>query len=189
MATVARPWVVGQVPDHAGPKRVALDVAKNSQRMLIDLNDGTLEAALPDMAAAGVAAMVAPCMRHGERLKNSADRLALGWFQEQVKMVAHQTVAAETEWVAPLRLNRGMQKSALIGSREEDTAAVIAAIDGMIHKAIGHRTQRSAHGRHARQRQTPTEQKKGTDTDFPPGKKVMVLPDLFRIEPFFGSTL
>jgi len=73
------------------PARSGLPSIERStiQEMVVVLDHRTLEPALPNMADAAMAAVIAVGMRHGQRLKDAADRLARFRSQQQVKVVGH----------------------------------------------------------------------------------------------------
>jgi hypothetical protein len=92
----ATPAVIAGGFDHPGAEGVRFDVAQDRQEMVVVLDDGALEPALPDVATAAVAAMVALGVRDEEALHQSADR-GLERADQEVDVVGHEAVAVERE--------------------------------------------------------------------------------------------
>jgi len=66
---------------------LGFDVAHDGQQMLILLDNGTLETALPNMPPRAAVLVVMPGVCHRERLQNQADILAWRGLEHQMKMV------------------------------------------------------------------------------------------------------
>jgi hypothetical protein len=89
MGGVTGPRIVAQVGHHAGTQRVSLDIPQHNQEMVVVLDHRTPEPALPNMADAAMAAVIAVGMRHGQLLKDAADGLARFRSPQQVNVVGH----------------------------------------------------------------------------------------------------
>src|SRR5438067_6773808 len=64
---IAGPAVALQILYQPGPQWVRLDVPQHGQQMVIILDHGAFEPALPDMADTAMCFVEAPSMGHGER--------------------------------------------------------------------------------------------------------------------------
>jgi len=145
MDNVTRPGIGSQVIDQMGSKRIAFDIAEDRQQVIVVLNDGALEPALPDMTGAKVAAMIVPGVGHGQGLQNATDALSLTRLQEQMKVIVQEAITKEAEGIALFGLPQGIKKGKEIAGVEKHGRAIVAAIDGMVDQTITNEPRQPSH--------------------------------------------
>lgn len=62
-----------------------------------------------------------------------------------MEVVAHQAIAIEHKRIAALRPRKRLQKRPIVVGVAEDGRTIIAAVEGMVHQAIGDGTRKSRH--------------------------------------------
>jgi len=107
--------------------------------MFVVLNNGTFKAALPNMPATLMEQMITLRMRDEQALHDAADR-AFPRANEQVDVVAHQTIAKEIEGLALLEIGDGLEERRKVASGRKDVLTIVATIDYVVDQAIGDRT-------------------------------------------------
>ena len=135
MGGEAAPAVVAGGFDHAGAEGVGLDVAEDRQEVVVVLDDGALEPALPDVAAAVVAAVVALGVGDEQALHDPADRRLAG-ADQQMDVVGHEAVAVELERLPLLQVGEGLEEGGVVVVVEEDRCAVVAAVDDVVDEPV-----------------------------------------------------
>ena len=113
--------------------------------MLVGLDDGALEPALPDVADGAMAAMMPQGMGDGERLEDPADGRAGRGAKQQVEMVRHQAVTIEPEGVSKLGPAEALKEGEVVLVVDEDEFAIVTAVDGVKDQAIVIRSEKSLH--------------------------------------------
>ena len=109
--------------------------------MVIILDHGAFEPALPDMADTAMCFVEAPSMGHGERLQDAADVLLAVRRQQEMEMIVQQGIAIKSERVAFLGLPQSLQKRGKIGVRAEYCLAVVSAVQRVVHQTIRNQAQ------------------------------------------------
>ena len=113
--------------------------------MVAVLDDRRSEAALPDMAAGPLPAVVPTGVSDSQGLENPADRLLWGRLEQQVKMVGHQTVAEERKRVTCLGVSEIAQERIPLTVGAENIGPVVPAVDRVVSKVIACRSWKSSH--------------------------------------------
>src|SRR5947208_17104708 len=86
----ARPSPKFRTLDEAGPQCVSLDVAQHLQEMLLVLDGESLEAALPNMAAGHIIAMIPAAVRSAKPVHPVAEVAILKGPKQLVKVIGQQ---------------------------------------------------------------------------------------------------
>ena len=113
--------------------------------MVVVLDDGALEPALPNVATAPVAAMVALGVRDEEALHQSADR-GLERADQEVDVVGHEAVAVERERPSLLQIADRPEESSVVLVIVEHRGAVVAPVDDVVDEVVVDGTQGARHG-------------------------------------------
>jgi len=113
--------------------------------VVVVLDRRALEPTLPDVAEGPVPLVVAPGVRHQERLHDATDGHPRLGAEQEVEVVGHQAIAVEPERVAELRPAEGVEEGAEIAIVVEDGVAIVAPAEGMEGQAIVNRSQGASH--------------------------------------------
>jgi hypothetical protein len=147
MGPIARPGPVGGVGHHAGSDRIGLDVRQDRPQIRGLLDDGGLEASLPNVADRPVTPVMASGVGDGQGLHDPADRRPRVRSQKQVKMIGHQAIAEQLEGRAQLGTAQGGQEGADVAIVVKDDATIVAPIQDKIGEMFGDRSRRPSHQR------------------------------------------
>ena len=145
MAAVARPGILARIGHHRGPHRVGLDVPQYDEQVVAVLDDRGSEAALPDVAAGSLSAVVPPGVSDRQGLEDAADRLPGGRLEKQMKMVGHQAVAEERERIPCLGAGEIAKEHIPFAVGAEDIGSVVPAVDRVVNQVIACRSWKSSH--------------------------------------------
>jgi hypothetical protein len=128
----ARPATILGALDQAGAHGVALDVAEHGQKVIVLLDGKGAEAALVDVAAAMIMAVIAADVS-GKQPHHVVAQVAVGARPEgKVKMVGHQAISQESHRRAFAGPAEQFEKSGLVAVLAKDAAAAIASIEDMV---------------------------------------------------------
>jgi len=86
-----RPWPLSGLFDHPGADRIAEDIAKDSEEMIVLLNGKAFESTLPHMSVSAVVPMIAAHMTGHPPLHKGTQSSVDDGLQHQVKIIRHQT--------------------------------------------------------------------------------------------------
>ena len=141
----AAPGVIARVGDEMGAEGVGLDVPQDRQQVVVVLDDGALEAALPDVARGAVDAVIALGVGDEEALDEAADGNVEGADQE-VDVVGHEAVAVALERPGAFQVAEGVEEGGVIAVGVEDGGAVVPPVDNMVDEAWSDGSQGPWHG-------------------------------------------
>ena len=121
--------------DELGSNRIAFDIAKNREQMIVFLDRKRLESSLPDVAAAAIVLMVAADMGVLQPVHPSAEVAVVGWLQDKVKMVGHQAEGQNRHRHLDAGMGDGLEEGLVIAVFVEDLASAIASVEDVVAKA------------------------------------------------------
>ena len=136
MAGITRPSILGRVSDHLSAERIGLDVAENHEQVGVILDHGALEPTLPHMTRGLMPLVITPGVGYCKGLKDSANRLSGLGPDQEVEVIGHETIAKEPEGVAVPGLGEGLEEGDAVVVVAEDVPAVVATVEGVIHRAV-----------------------------------------------------
>jgi len=142
----ARPRPVFGGADELGAERVALDVGQDAEQVRVLLNREGAEAALPDVAATAMAAVVAADVAGEQPLHESAEVAIAAGPEDEVEVIGHQAEGGHAHGQALAAGGEQVEKGAVVGLVVEDAGAAVAAIDDVIADAADGCPSGSRHG-------------------------------------------
>ena len=118
--------------DKGGAKGIPFDVAQDDVEVLARLARKRLEAALPNVAAASIVAVVSPHVRGRQPLHPRA-KVAVGdGLQDQVEMIRHDGEGQHAHRDAFAGLSDQADECLIVGDFVENIRASVAAVEDMI---------------------------------------------------------
>ncbi len=131
----------------ASSYRVALHVAQHGEQVVV-LRDGKgFEPALPDVAAAPVAAAVAVHVGGQQPLHPGTQVVVAAGPEDEVEVVGHQAKADQPHRDAGAGLAEEADEAVVVVGVVEDPGAAVAAVEGVVAVAAHRGSRGSGHGR------------------------------------------
>jgi hypothetical protein len=141
------PWPRHGVADEARPQGIALNVAHDSQQMLVVLDRKCLESPLPDSPTGPFAPVKATHVRRQQPLHPTGKRTRLSRNHHEVKVVRHEARRQELDGRSSLRGGDQFEERAVVGGATKHLRAIVAAVDDVVADP---RSYGSCRARHAR---------------------------------------
>lgn len=131
--------------DEVRAQGVAFDVANGGDQVAVLLDGESLEAPLPDVAAAAVVAVIPPDMRGHQPLHPAAQVAVVVRPEHQVEMVGHQAQCEDAHGQALAGGLKQAKEGVVVVGLLEDGGAAIAPIEHVVDDPADTRASGSSH--------------------------------------------